>query len=360
MNCARIRLLALACGCALLALPGAAGTESAPDTPAAMAAAARRFLDSLDKGQRRTASYDFDDDERFDLRLAPIFLEGLRVSRLDPDQALALRRLLRLALSRGGLAKLDAIMSLEAEVERLDRERGVLGWFQRWLRDPKRYFIALFGEPDAAGLWGFRFDGHHVSLNYTLAGAAPPSSTPLFLGAQPRQVPDGWKRQGLRALGSEEDLARELLLALGPEQRSLATLPFEPDRGLFVGGGRRVRLEGLPAGLPRAAMNDEQKARLDALIEVYVANFAAQIASARRAEIAAAGREVIHFAWAGGADPAEPHYYRIRGPTFLIEYDNTLAGADHVHALWRDFDGDFGLDLLASHYARHHAPAEAR
>ena len=360
MNPTRSSRLAVAFGCAVLSLSGAAGTETARDTPARMAAAAAGFLDSLDDGQRRTASYAFDDDERFDLRLAPIFLDGLRMDRMDPDQLRALRRLLGSALSPGGLAKLDTIMSLEVEVERLDRERGGFGWVQRWLRDPKRYFIALFGDPGEAGPWGFRFDSHHVSLNFTVAGDAAPSSTPLFLGAQPRRVPDGWERQGLRALAAEEDLARDLLLQLDPTQRSRATLPFQPDRGLFLGEGRRVRLEGAPAGLPGAAMNAAQRARLDALIEVYVANFDAEIAAARRAEIDASGRERIHFAWAGSAEPAEPHYYRIQGSTFLIEYDNTLPGADHVHALWRDFDGDFGVDLLALHRARHHARAEAR
>ena len=241
MNQARSSQLAVAFSCALLSLSSAAGTETAPDTPARMAAAAAGFLDSLDDGQRRTASYAFDDDERFDLRLAPIFLDGLGVNRMDPDQLLALRGLLGSALSPGGLAKLDTIMSLEVEVERLDRERGGFGWVQRWLRDPKRYFIALFGDPGEAGPWGFRFDGHHVSLNFTVAGDAAPSSTPLFLGAQPRRVPDGWKRAGLRVLASEEDLAGALLLALDPEQRRRATLPFEPDRGLFLGGGRQVR-----------------------------------------------------------------------------------------------------------------------
>ncbi len=333
----------------------AAGASAEPAHVAArVAAAARSVLESLDEKQRRDVSYAFDDEERFDLRLAPLFLEGLPLKRMQPAQERLSRELLGASLSAAGLAKVEAIMSLEVEVERLDRERGGLRWFGRFLRDPKGYFLAIFGEPGDERGWGYRFDGHHVSLNYTVVGAALPSATPLFLGAEPRRVPDGWERQGLRVLAAEEDLARELYLSLDEAQRQRATLPFAPDRELFLGSGRRVALEGPPAGLPRAALDPDQKARLDALIGVYVGNVAAEIAEGRLRSIDAAGRDQIHFAWAGSAQPGQPLYYRVRGPSFLIEFDDSQDEADHVHTLWRDFAGDFGRDLLAAHYAAAH------
>ena len=155
-------------------------------------------------------------------------------------------------------------------------------------------------------------------------------------------------------LAAEEDLARELVRSLALDQRERATLPFEDGRGLFLGDGRQVTLEGPPLGIARADLEPPQRARLDALIDLYLDNLADEIASARRAEIERAGRDGIHFVWAGSTDLGEPCYYRIRGPTFLIEYDDSLDGADHVHTLLRDFRGDFGRDLLERHYSRAH------
>lgn len=312
------------------------------------------FLASLDAGQRESGRFPFASEERFDLRLVPFFLDGIRASDLDERQWRKLRAMLGATLGPEGLAKVETIMSLEREVARLERESWVR-WPLHFFRDPRRYFVALFGTPRDGEPWGFRFDGHHVSVNATVVPGAVPSATPLFLGSQPRQVPADWDRAGLRALAAEEDRARALYVSLPPPLRESATIPFRAGRELFLGAGREVELEGPPRGLARGDMPPRLQAKLDALLEVYLGNLAPEIAAAERAGIEAAGRDRIHFAWAGSEAVGEPAYYRLQGPTFLVEYDDTLDGADHVHTIWRDRDGDFGEDLLARHYALAHA-----
>lgn len=330
-----------------------AATPTPSDTASRLTAAAQSFLASLDAGQRKDVEYDFDDSERFDLRLAPIGLDGIALSDLDAEQRARARDLRAAALSEQGLRKVELIMSLENEVRQLEGER-LIGLFTRFIRDPERYFTTIYGEPSTSEPWGFRFDGHHVSLNFTVVPGAPPASTPLFLGAQPRQVRQGWERAGLRVLAAEEDLARELYLSFDEAQRARATLPYESDRELFLGDVRFIDLSEPPKGLPRSEMNDEQKRLLDALLDVYIDNFPADVAAARRAEIDPAGRDAIHFAWAGSTEPGRGCYYRLQGPTLLLEFDDTVPGNDHIHTLWRDPRRDFGRDLLAEHRARAH------
>jgi hypothetical protein len=348
------RLGAAACLALLVASP--ASSAAADESLSAGAAA---WLASLDDAQRDDALYDFDDEERFDLRLAPFRLEGLRGDRLADAQWRALLDVLGAALSPEGLRKVETIMSLEREVRELDRNGGLLRWPAHFFRDARRYYLALFGKPAPDAPWGLRFDGHHVSLNWTVVPDSSPSVTPLFLGSQPREVPAGMERAGLRALPEEEDRSLALWRSLDAAQRTRASLPFEPttgafggDRELLIGAGQRVD-PAAPAGLPRGEMTPPQQALLDALIEVYVGNFAPEIAAARRQRIQA-GEDRIHFAWAGGEEPGEPGYHRVQGPSFLIEFDNSVVDADHVHTVWREFAGDFGRDLLAEHHAHAH------
>ena len=350
---------------ALLIATADLAADPASDTAersATLSASAAAWLDSLDEGQRRSAWYEFDDDERFDLRLAPMGLEGLRLDGMSEEQWAGLRTILGSALSPEGLAKVETIMSLEREVRLRDQESLLFGWFGRFVHGEKRYYTAIFGEPGVDSSWGLRFDGHHISLNWTSVPPGALSVTPIFLGAEPREVPAGWEREGLRALAEEEDRARALWNALDIPQQLRASLPLELASGpaggtrrLFIGEGERISPAD-PAGLARDDMTAEQAVLLDDLIEVYLGNFAAPIAAGRREAIDAAGRGAIRYAQAGDGRPREPAYYRVQGPTFLIEYDDTVPEADHLHTIWREFDGDFGRDLLAEHHARHHAP----
>jgi len=344
-------LIVAVLGCAAL-VATQTGAES-DDLALRMVSAGTAFLSALDDDSRKSASFAFEDDERFDLRLAPFLLDGLMLSDMNPEQQLAARDLLAVGLSPHGLAKVETIMSLEDEVLELDAR----GWTPRWvaaiMRDPEGYDFAVFGDPDPAAPWGLRIEGHHLSLNYTLVPGATPAATPLFLGGQPREVPSDMARAGLRVLANEEDRARDLLGALDPDQRERALMPFRADREWFVGEGRKVDAPE-PRGIPHGDLNPTQRKLLDALIDAYLDNLAREIAAAKRLAIDRAGRETIRFAWAGSEVPGQSHYYRVQGPSFLVEFDNSERDADHIHAVWRDFDGDFGLDLLAEHYAAEH------
>lgn len=337
------------------------------DAAADLTSAVAAWLASLDAGQRDTALYAFDDDERFDLRLAPIGLEGLRRDAMTDAQWQAWVGALGTALSMRALEKVEAIMANEREVRARDRESLLGGWFGGFVHGEERYYATVYGVPGEAAPWGLRFDGHHVSLDWTVprAGGAV-SVTPLFLGGEPREVPPDHDRAGLRVLAEEEDRGYALWSALRPEQRAAAQIEFQSasgiaamNRPLFLGEGPQVA-RGEPRGIARADLDSAQQAALDALVATYYANFSDAIAAERSAAIDAAGRDAIHFAWAGGLRPGEPGYYRVQGPTFLIEFDNTAPAADHVHAILREFDGDFGRDLLAEHYAREHGAVAVR
>jgi len=320
---------------------------------ARLAAAAQRLLASLPAEARAQARFAFGDEEREDVRYAPLLLDGARHGELAPEAASRVDELLAVSLSPSGLEKVRRIRALEVAVARKDSRRAFgLGRLVAGFRDPGRYFVAVFGEPDAASPWGYRYEGHHISLNVTVAPGGVAAVTPLFLGAEPRIVPDAGPEAGVQALREEEDLARALYAALPDELRERATLPYAGDREHMLGQVRRVAL-GEAGGVARGELPPPAQAKLDALVEVFLANFPESVAAARRAEIDAAGRDALRFAWADAPDPPGAFYWRLQGPRTLIEVDNTTDG-DHVHAVWHDAAGDFGDDLLAAHYGADH------
>jgi hypothetical protein len=357
----RQRLGAALAAAALLPLAALARADGAADLTAAVAA----WLASLSDDLRDAADYAFDDEERFDLRLAPIGLEGLRRDSMSDAQWQGWVGALGTTLSVRGLQKVEAIMANEREVRARDRATWTGTWFGGFVHGEGRYFASVYGDPGSGAPWGLRFDGHHVSLNWTVPHASSVSVTPLFLGGEPREIPKDHERGGLRVLAEEEDRGFALWNGLRHDQRTAARIEFQPatgiaamNRPLFVGEGAQVTRPA-PRGIARADLDAAQQALLDALVATYYANFNDAIAAQRLAAIDAAGRGAIRFAWAGSLAPGEPGYYRVQGPTFLIEFDNTSESADHVHAILREFDGDYGRDLLAEHYAREHAPAIA-
>ena len=349
----------LATGAVLLAALGATALPAGEDRGLERAVAA--WVASLDRGQRGDALHRFDDEERFDLRLAPLGLEGLRRDEMRRGQWDSWLAAMGTTLSDSGLAKVRDIVWLERQVRRRDREAGVLrGWFGGFVHGEHRYYASVFGDPAAGPPWALRFDGHHLSLNWTVPEAGQLSVTPVFLGAEPREVPRGQERAGLRVLAEEEDRAYALWGLLSREDRARAELPFEhasgaagQNRPLFL-GEPALLVAPEPQGVARSALGPGARAALDALIETYLANFSEAVAAELRAALDAAGRDAIRFAWSGSLVPGSAGYYRVQGPTFLIEFDNTLPEADHVHAVLREFDGDFGRDLLAEHYERRH------
>jgi hypothetical protein len=331
-------------------------------------AAFERFVSGLDDDQRGDALYAFDDDERFDLRLAPLGLEGLRIDEMSDAQWAELESLLGSVLSPSGLAKMNTIRSLEVEVA--ETEGGWFGFLFDGFRSAKRYFLAVFGDPSQGGSWGLRFDGHHFSFNWTAVPGKPLSVTPVFWGGQPRVVPEGLERAGLRVLVDEEERAIEFINALAPAERDLARVRFREGSGIrrpmSISGDVPLEVEA-PEGVARSLLSPLQKKRLDAIIEVQLSNFAPSIAEAYRSRIFdrsgttrfafAAPAETFDAEGSGPLTAGDSFYYRIQSDQILIEYDNTSDEADHIHVVWRDLAGDFGADVLAEHLATQHPPA---
>jgi len=333
--------LALA-GCGAQSLSRTDGATGA-DT-AAWAAPARAFLSSLDAGQRATASFRFDDPERTNWAYVPQSRRGIPLGDMSPAQRAAAFGVLATGLSERGTRMARGIIELEGTLRDLE------GFPWRPRRDPGLYYLALFAGPGAVPPSGWRFEGHHLSVNVTDLGPHGQIVAPLFMGANPARVPTG-PRQGHRLLAGEEDFAFELLGMLDPRQSARATIAGQTF-GDIVSGTDPTAAPMAFAGLSAAEMSAEQRRQLRRLLELYAGRMADSSASRQLRRIEEAGFERLHFAWAGANRPGEPHYYRIHGPTVLVEYDNSQSGANHIHTVWRDLENDFGVDLLRRHYAR--------
>lgn len=321
-------------------------TAAYQPTPATtvMAKSANALLASLTADQKAKATFQFQDDERLNWHFIPRERNGLALREMNPHQKHLASALLSAGLSQQGFIKATTIMSLEDVLRILEKDDG-----ER--RNPDKYYFSVFGEPSDKGTWGYRVEGHHLSLNFTIVNGKI-SDSPFFFGANPAEVRQG-PRKGLRALAAEEDRGRELMVALNADQRKVALVDETAYKDILTAASRKASLEGQPSGLHGGKLNDKQFGLLLALAEEYARNVPDELAKQRMDAVRKAGRN-LHFAWAGVLEKGGPHYYRVHGPTFLIEYDNTQNDANHIHAVWRDFNGDFGLDLLGAHYRQSH------
>jgi hypothetical protein len=308
----------------------------------AMANSANRFLSALSAAERGKASISFDDSERFDWGFTPRRRRGIPLKELSPEARRLAHELLRSGLSASGYRKATDVIALE----------GVLREIEGPYRDPDLYFFSIFGTPAPGAPWGWRVEGHHLSLNYTVADGLAVSHTPSFFGANPATVREG-PLAGKRALAGEEDLARTLVFSLDARQRAQAVFRNAAPSDIVTGTAERVDPLA-PAGIAAAELDAQQNESLRRLLDEYLSRMPADVADDRLEKMRAAGLEKIFFAWAGGFQAGQPHYYRLQGPTFLIEYDDTQNGANHIHTVWRDFAGDFGRDLLREHYRAAH------
>jgi len=315
-------------------------TGTALRSSEAMLEATHRFLTSLTPEQRERAVFGFNDAERLNWHFIPRDRLGLPLKDMTPVQRTAARALLEAGLGQRGYLKANTVMELELVLRELGGDPDV--------RDPERYFFSIFGSPSADSPWGWRMEGHHISLNFTIVSGTMVATAPAFFGANPARVGSG-SREGLRALAAEEDLARALVQALTADQRASAMIATEAPRDIITGNSTEIDPLS-PAGIPVTRLDERQAGMLTRLIEEYLARMADDLAAARRSRLEQADPARVTFAWAGSIEPGQPHYYRVQGPTFLIEYDNTQNNANHVHSVWRDFDGDFGRDLLRDHY----------
>lgn len=350
------RIRSLAVGAALLGC----GQAAPPATSAAAASrgpgadAARDFLYALPDSTRGVATLPFDETERsrwffVPTEQVPRGRAGLPLKRMPPEAREAAWRLLGSGLSASGFQTARAIVENEALLGQLEDAAGT----RRWARDPELYFVSIFGTPSGADPWGWRFEGHHLSVHVTGTGAGGEVIAPVFMGANPHRVPSG-PRAGARLLAAEEDVARQLLALLTPAQRArviVADTTYGEMRTRNDPKARPLPLEGLPA----SEMTPPQQSKLRELLQVYAGRFPAAVARAQLERIEAAGFGQLRFVWAGSTEqgPGRAHYYRIHGPTVLVEYDNSQNNANHSHTVWRDLQNDFGGDLLRRHYQRH-------
>lgn len=319
----------------------------ADDAALEMAQAANNFLADLTPEQKAKTVFKVEDAERKNWHYVPKDRKGITFKELSPAQRLLAHALLSSGLSHRTYGKAVSIMSLDEILKELEAGKGPV-------RDPELYYISIFGTPGGKEVWGWRVEGHHLSLNFTTAEGGMTSTTPSFLGTNPGEVKSG-PRAGMRVLAREEDLGFELINALTDEQRKIAVLTKDAPADILNVPGRNDWTK--PEGLAQSAMTEAQKAILSKLIHEYIDRARPDLAVQDWAKIEKAGLDKIFFAWAGALEPGQGHYYRAQGPTFVLELDNTQNNANHVHAVWRDFDGDFGEDLLKEHYETgHHAP----
>ena len=316
-----------------------------PDPANAMAKAANAFLAALPPAKREKASIAFHSEERLNWHFVPKLRQGLPLKQLTPDERLAALALLKSSLSANGLRKVDAIRNLEEVLRAIEGNAN---------RDAEQYYFTVFGEPAEKGTWGWRYEGHHASFNWTIIDGMVVASSPQFLGANPADVGDG-PRKGTRALAAEEDLGRALLKSLSAEQSQLAILSSTAPLGFFTVNARDAMMQE-DKGVAYTLLTAEQQGLLLALIQEHASAQPAAVAQSRLARVKA-DIQNVKFAWMGGREKGQSHYYRIQGATFLIEYDNIQNNANHIHCVWREFKGDWGKDVLAAHYrtASHHA-----
>jgi hypothetical protein len=309
-----------------------------------MTAAADKLLDSLSPEQKAKATFAFDDKERTNWHFVPLqdrdkkpTRKGLPLGEMTPAQKEAALALVKAGTSAGGYTKATTIMSLESILHDLEKNGAMV-------RDPGWYFFTIFGTPSRTERWGWRVEGHHLSLNFVIDKGQIVASTPAFFGANPATVKDG-PRKGLRTLPEAEDLARELFKSLSDEQKQLA---YQAKNFAEIPQAKAAPEVGDPVGLPAAKMTERQRDTLVKLLRAYTDRMPEEIGRSELAQVRESGIDKIYFAYAGGVEAGKPHTYRIQGPTFLVEFLNVQSDsannpANHIHSVWRNIKGDFGL-----------------
>lgn len=326
--------------------PGASADRE--EAIARMADTARNFLNALSPDQVAQARYVFEDDKRTVYRIIPFSIPGLQLGEMSPGQQALVHALLNSSLSAAGYQKTASIIRLEEILVKLEEEHGTTNP----AHGAEKYSVAIFGEPSADGTWSWRIHGHHLYLAFTVVDGRFVASGPAFLGAEPHEVQAGGQK-GWRVLANEEDLGRALINALSSEQRETAVISKDVPRDLFSGSYTEFSLEGPPKGLAFSELSHEHQQMLRNLVMEYVNNLPPELAGSRLGRVEAGGWNNVHFAWMGSIARGARNYYRVQGPEFLIEYCAVALTENHVHTVWREFNGDFGRDLLKEHYGKH-------
>ena len=330
----------------VVTLAGGAARLLLVDPGGAMTDAGQAFISTLDAEQQKTALLSYDQPERVKWHFIPLAeRKGLQIKHMNADQRKAALALLKSALSETGYHKATEIMSLEGILRELEKERK-----GGPIRDPERYYFTLFGKPSTSGSWGLSVEGHHLSLNFAVRDGKVLANSPAFYGANPAIVRNeiaGQVKAGTRTLAKEETLAFDLFKSLNAAQRKTAVIAEKAPADIR-GPADSQPPQGSPEGIAMAQLDKDQQQILRKLVGEYLANMPASIAERRVEEFEKSDAAQVHFCWAGADTAGVGHYYRVQGPTFLIEFVNVqpdAAGnpANHIHSVWRDLRGDFGL-----------------
>jgi hypothetical protein len=306
-------------------------------------APAKKFLSSLDTKTRSKLMFSYDNNERYNWNFVPTERKGVSLHELNDQQKKLLFELLSVFISEQGYEKATKILDWENILRAVENRKD-----DDTYRDPKKYFVSFFGEPAEKSLWGWRFEGHHLSLNFTYFNGVVEAATPSFMGANPAIAPSG-----ARNLKDETDLAFAFIKTLNADQLKKAVFSETALPEIVTGNAREAKfLE--PKGILYKELNDDQQKALIKLLNVFVKNYELGFSSKLWKKIQDAGVDNLSFAWAGSITPGAGTYYRIQGPMLQIEYDNTQTNANHVHTSVRDLTNDFAADVLREHYKKEH------
>jgi len=315
---------------------------------AQMTEAASKFLNSLSPDQRAKATCHYAHGERVLWYFPPLNRNGLTLRDMDTKQRELAFGIMASGLSAEAYRRAKLIIEHESVLGPLEKEEGHV----TWNRDPELYYFTIFGEPGGKDPWGWRAEGHHISFNYSIWGDKVISTTPFFFGANPAEVRKGPK-QGLRILGTREDLAYELMGSLDRAQRSKAIIFEKAPLDILTYNSTRVSLP-FDEGLPASRLSGTQKEILMALLTEYVSQVRSDIAQEKLDAIKEQGLDHLYLAWGGPTEKGQAHYYRIHGGTFLAEFDNRQNGANHIHSVLRDQENDFAQDVMRDHLFMYH------
>ncbi len=320
-------------------------SQSTVNVSNSMSAAASKFLETLSARQKARTQFLFNEEERYNWHYIPKNRKGISLSDLNGDNRKAAMNLLRTALSDTGYTKTLAIIELEAVLREVEGRS-----LNDDYRDPGKYYFSIFGNPVADSIWGWRLEGHHISFNFSAEHNRLVSGTPGFLGANPAIVLSG-RDKGKQVLKDETELGFVLLNALDAKQMEKAMINAEAPGDIITATNRKAMIND-PEGILYSALNDAQQKKFLQLLSIYIHRYTRLFALNMMKDIEDAGLNNLRFAWAGAQQPGKGHYYRIQGPTIIIEYDNTQNNANHVHTVIRDMKNDFGGDDLLEHYKK--------
>ncbi len=322
--------------------------QATPQVAGQMSDAAKAFVNSLNAEQKAKATFEYMDGERVFWYYPPMNRHGLALRDMEPAQRELAMAVLASGLTDESYEQAKLIIEHEDVLGPLEKENGI----KTFVRDTTLYYFTIFGEPGGEGAWGWRVEGHHVSIHFSIMGDKVISTTPFFFGANPAEVRKGPKN-GLRILGVREDLAFDLMNSLDEKQVEESIICDAAPADIVTFNSSKASLMTYE-GLPASKMNGAQKELLLALVAEYVNQVRTEVAEQKLADLKKTGLDHLHFAWAGPVTKDEPHYYRIHGGDFVVEFDNRQDGANHIHSVWRDVENDFAADVLREHLILYH------